>query len=133
MSNSSIWPYQVLPLQARGPGNDGNKEVLCIPQSSSITGASPSDCLMSYLGLLFGRVLVFCRDAVGIFYSSIQLGQYIYICMCVCVYVYIYIMWVKMDMVILISIFILNLKFLFVIFSLIIYLKKKDKVLFSQS
>ena len=31
-----------------GPGNDGNEEVLCIPQSSSITGASPSDCLVSY-------------------------------------------------------------------------------------
>ena len=25
------------------PGSDGNKEVLCIPQSSSITGTSPSD------------------------------------------------------------------------------------------
>ena len=33
-----------------GPECNGNKEVLCIPQSSSITGASPSDCLVSYLG-----------------------------------------------------------------------------------
>ena len=32
------------------PGSDGNKEVLCILQSSSITGASPSDCLVSYPG-----------------------------------------------------------------------------------
>ena len=31
-----------------GTGSDGNKEVLCIPQSSSITGTSPSDCLVSY-------------------------------------------------------------------------------------
>ena len=31
-----------------GPGSDGNDELLCIPQSSSITGTSPSDCLVSY-------------------------------------------------------------------------------------
>ena len=31
-----------------GPESDGNKEVLCIPQNSSITEASPSDCLVSY-------------------------------------------------------------------------------------
>ena len=33
---------------------DGNKEVFCISQSSSITGASPSDCLLSYSGLSLG-------------------------------------------------------------------------------
>ena len=33
-----------------GPGSDGNKDVLRIPQSSSITGTSPSDCLVSYPG-----------------------------------------------------------------------------------
>ena len=32
------------------PGSDGNKGVLCIPQSFTITGASSSDCLTSYLG-----------------------------------------------------------------------------------
>ena len=32
------------------PGSDGNKGVLCIPQSSSITGTSPSDCFVSYPG-----------------------------------------------------------------------------------
>ena len=37
-----------------GPRSDGNKEVLCIPQSSSITGTSPSDCLVSYPGHLLG-------------------------------------------------------------------------------
>ena len=31
-----------------GPGSDGNEGVLHIPQSSSITAASPSDCLVSY-------------------------------------------------------------------------------------
>ena len=37
-----------------GPGNDGNKGVIRIPQSSSITGTSPSDCLVSYPGHLWG-------------------------------------------------------------------------------
>ena len=32
------------------PGSDGNKGVLRIRQSFSITGTSPSDCLMSYQG-----------------------------------------------------------------------------------
>ena len=33
-----------------GPGSDGNEGVLCIPKNSSITGASPSNCLVSYPG-----------------------------------------------------------------------------------
>ena len=33
-----------------GPRSDGNKGVICIPQSSSKTGASPSDYLVSYTG-----------------------------------------------------------------------------------
>ena len=32
-----------------GPECDGNEGVLCIPQSSCITEASSSDCLISYL------------------------------------------------------------------------------------
>ena len=35
-----------------GPGSDGNEGVLCIPQTTCITGASPSDCLISYSGPL---------------------------------------------------------------------------------
>ena len=31
-----------------GPRSDGNEGVLRIPHGSSITGGSPSDCLMSY-------------------------------------------------------------------------------------
>ena len=31
------------------PGSDGNEGVLRIPQSSCITGTSPSDCLVSYI------------------------------------------------------------------------------------
>ena len=37
-----------------GPGSDGNKEFLRIPQSPSITGTSPSDCLVSYIRKLVG-------------------------------------------------------------------------------
>ena len=38
-------------MDQSGPGSDGNEGVLCIPQSSSIIGTSPSDCLVgeSYL------------------------------------------------------------------------------------
>ena len=52
---SSIWPIDrtlssaTTPDQSK-PGSDGNKKVLCIPQSSSISGTSPSDCLVSYPG-----------------------------------------------------------------------------------
>ena len=52
---SSIWPIDrtlsgaTSPGQS-GPGSNGNEGVLCIPQSSSITRTSPSDCLMSYPG-----------------------------------------------------------------------------------
>ena len=37
-------------LDQSEPGSDGNEGVLRIPQSSNITGASPSDCLVSYPG-----------------------------------------------------------------------------------
>ena len=53
MLNSSIWAIDrtlsgdTTPGQ-NGPGSDGDVEVLRIPQSSSITKASPSDCLVSY-------------------------------------------------------------------------------------
>ena len=50
---SSIWPMDRTLLDVTTPGqsgsgNDGNEGVLCIPQSSSITEASLSDCLVSY-------------------------------------------------------------------------------------
>ena len=53
----------------RGPGNNGKERVLHILQSSSVTGASPSDCLISYQDTSWVRVLPECRDAVGVFYS----------------------------------------------------------------
>ena len=50
---SSIWPIDRIllgttTLGKRGPESDGNQRVLRIPQRSSITTASPPDCLMSY-------------------------------------------------------------------------------------
>ena len=41
------------PSQSR-PGSDGNEGVLRIPQSSSNTGNSTSDCLVSYPGYSLG-------------------------------------------------------------------------------
>ena len=37
-----------------GPGSNGNEGVPRLRQSSRITGTSPSDCLVSYLGHLLG-------------------------------------------------------------------------------
>ena len=59
MSNTSIWLINrtlsgTTTKSQSGPGSDGNKGVLSIPQSSSITGASPSDCSVSYPGHLLG-------------------------------------------------------------------------------
>ena len=76
MSNSPIWPIDstlsgaTTPGQ-NGSGSNGNEEVLHIPQSSSITGASPSDYLVSYIQdtRWGGGLLPLCRDAVGVFYS----------------------------------------------------------------
>ena len=52
---SSIWPIGIALSNATtpgqsGPGSNGNEWMLRIPQSSSITGASLSDCLVSYPG-----------------------------------------------------------------------------------
>ena len=45
-----------------GSGSDANEEVLCISQNSSITGTSPSDCLVSYPG----------HSLVGVFYPPAE-------------------------------------------------------------
>ena len=55
MSNTSIWSIDrtvqgaTTPGQS-GPGSDGNKGVLGIPQSSSIAGTLSSVCLVLYQG-----------------------------------------------------------------------------------
>ena len=70
----SIWPIDrnlssVTTLGQSGSWSDGNE---AIPQSSSITGTSESDCLVSYPGHSVGG-LALCRNAVGVFYSPSQL------------------------------------------------------------
>ena len=62
-------------LGQSGPGSDRNEGVLRIPQSSSITGTSLSDRLMSYLGHSLEGVLSLCRGAVGVFYGPSRLGN----------------------------------------------------------
>ena len=60
----------VTTLSQSGPGNDGNEEVLGIPQSSSITGTSPSDCLVSYPGYsMQGRERSYPSAEVQLVYS----------------------------------------------------------------
>ena len=68
-------PYQVLSLWARMDlGVMAMKWVLCICQSSSITGTSPSDCLVLYLGHSLWVVLPLWSGAVDISYSPSWLG-----------------------------------------------------------
>ena len=55
-------------------GSDGNDGVHHIPLRSSITGASPSNCLVSYWTLV-EEVLPLFRDAVGVFCSPSRLAQ----------------------------------------------------------
>ena len=79
---SSIWPLDrtlsgaTAPDQS-GPAIDGNEGVLCIPQSSNITGASPSDCLVSYSGHSFGggRISEFILQPQPSGQSSVMSGR----------------------------------------------------------
>ena len=62
-------------LGQSGSGSDGNKGEQPIPQSSSITKVSPSDCLVSYPGLSLGQSYHSVKDAVSVFYSPSRLGH----------------------------------------------------------
>ena len=101
-------PYQVLPHRARVDLGNGNEGVLHIPQSPSITGTSPSDCLMSYPGHLLGGGLTplqRCCQCIlqlqpteksvyggGVCkYIEIYIYIYIYISAICIIYIYIYI------------------------------------------
>ena len=82
MLNSSIWSIDrtlssdTTPSQS-GPESYGNEGVFCIPQISSITGASQSDCLVSYPGhSLVGRVLPLQRCSQSIL--PLQLTEPLY-------------------------------------------------------
>ena len=66
MLKSSVWPVDRTLSHATtpgksGPGSNGNESALRILQSSSITEASQSDCLLSYLGHSLGEA---CLSAV---------------------------------------------------------------------
>ena len=63
----------MLPLRGQsGPGNDGNKGVPRISQSTSITRTSPSNCLVSYQDTRWGGSY---PSAVGVSYSPSWLGK----------------------------------------------------------
>ena len=59
-----------------GPGSDGNEGVLCIPQSPSITGTSPSDCLVSYPEHSFGGGLTPLQRCSWCILQPQPTGQY---------------------------------------------------------
>ena len=57
------------------PGSDGKEWVLRIPQNSSITGTSPSDCFVSFSGHPLGETYSSAENAVTKFYSLCRLSQ----------------------------------------------------------
>ena len=104
---SSIWTIDRTPSGATTSsqsesGSDGNEGVLCIPQSSSITRTSPSDCLVSYPRHSLGESYP-SAEKQSVHYTApadwaktdcdniyIYIYIYIYVCVCVCVYVCVY-------------------------------------------
>ena len=79
MWSSSIWTIDrtlsgITPSGRNRSGSVGDKEVLWIPQSSSITGSLPSDGLMSYSGYSLRRDITLFRDAVGVFLTGPEEG-----------------------------------------------------------
>ena len=84
MSNNCIWPIYRNQSGAASLGESGpiNEGVLYIPQSSSISGVSPSNCLMSYQGLSFRGSYpsaemqsVFSIQPIGLDYIERLLGM----------------------------------------------------------
>ena len=49
MGQTDLTLSSAITLGQSGPGSNNNEGGLCIPQSSSITETSPSDCLVPYL------------------------------------------------------------------------------------
>ena len=58
-----------IPCQS-GPGNDGNEEVLHIPQTSNITGTSPSACLVFYPGQTLSGVSYPSAEMQSVYYTA---------------------------------------------------------------
>ena len=67
----------IIPDQC-APGRDSKEGVLHIPQSSSIPGTSPSDCLESYLIPSLWGVIPLWRDSVNVFYNPSWLGNHLF-------------------------------------------------------
>ena len=66
----------VTTLDQSGPGSDGYEGVLCIPQSSGVTGAPPSDCLVYIKDTRWGGgIFLLCRGADGVFYRPSLLSK----------------------------------------------------------
>ena len=61
-----------------GPGNNDNEEVLYIPQSSSITGGSTSDCFISYPGSSFSEMHLVYSANLAVLSLSIYLSIYLW-------------------------------------------------------
>ena len=79
-----------IPSQS-GPGSDGNKGVLHIPQSSSITGTSPLDCLVSYSGHSMMGGSYPSAEKQSVYSTAPADWANIYVCACVYIYIYVYI------------------------------------------
>ena len=76
-----IEPYQMLLFQARVDLEDNRNEgVLLIPQSPSITGTSPSDCLVSYAGHSLGGSYPSAKKQSV---YSIAPADWVILCLCV--------------------------------------------------
>ena len=58
-------------------GDYTKSTILRIPQRFSITGASPSDCLMPYPRHSLVGFWLFCRYVFGVFYSPILQGCFL--------------------------------------------------------
>ena len=75
MSNSSIWPINrtlsgdTTPGQSE-PGSNGDDGVFHIPQKLQTKWFN-----IISRKLVWGKVLLLCRDAVGVFYNPNQLGS----------------------------------------------------------
>ena len=83
ISNRSSWPIDRTLSGATTPSQSGpesivNEGVLHIPQSSSFTQASPSDCFMSDPGHSLVWVLLLSGDSVGVFYVPCRLDWYVF-------------------------------------------------------
>ena len=84
------------------PGSDGNKEMLCIRQSSNIAGTSPSDFLVSYIqntrwvGVVSSctRVLMCVCMCACVCVLDLHMIIYLWVILHIYIYIYIYIIYI---------------------------------------